>query len=342
MKKYFFPRKGNFYKANLHCHTTVSDGKFTPEEIKKFYCEKGYSIVAFTDHEVMIPHGELSDDSFLALDGYEIEIREEGDDFPSKLACHLCFVATREGLDQVCWYRSKYLHHGNAQLYKDKVKFDESLADFEREYSPECINEMIRLGKEGGFFVTYNHPTWSMERYPQYMCYEGLDAMEIVNNGSAVIGFDDYNPRVYDDMLYGGKRLYCVATDDTHKKEDLFGGFVMIKAEALEYGSVTRALLNGDFYSSQGPEIKEIWFEDNSVYVEAPDAETVNFVTARRTWRYTTPVEKDNKTCFRFSVSEADRFVRITATDKYGKHANTNAYFFDELGLFENNIPCLS
>ena len=104
--------------------------------------------------------------------------------------------------------------------------------------------------------------------------------MEIVNNGSAVIGFDDYNPRVYDDMLYGGKRLYCVATDDTHKKEDLFGGFVMIKAEALEYGSVTLVLLNGDFYSSQGPEIKEIWFEDNYVYVEAPDAETVNVVMA--------------------------------------------------------------
>ena len=37
MKKYLLPEGGKFYKANLHCHTTVSDGKMTPEEIKKYY-----------------------------------------------------------------------------------------------------------------------------------------------------------------------------------------------------------------------------------------------------------------------------------------------------------------
>ena len=44
MKQYLL-KKGNWYKANLHCHTTVSDGRFSPEEIKKIYSEKGYSIV---------------------------------------------------------------------------------------------------------------------------------------------------------------------------------------------------------------------------------------------------------------------------------------------------------
>ena len=37
MKKYLLPENGNFYKANLHCHTTVSDGNWTPEEVKKNY-----------------------------------------------------------------------------------------------------------------------------------------------------------------------------------------------------------------------------------------------------------------------------------------------------------------
>ena len=41
----------NAYKANLHCHTTMSDGRLTPEEIKAHYQAHGYSIVAFTDHE---------------------------------------------------------------------------------------------------------------------------------------------------------------------------------------------------------------------------------------------------------------------------------------------------
>ena len=34
MRKYLLPENGNFYKANLHCHTDVSDGAKTPEEVK--------------------------------------------------------------------------------------------------------------------------------------------------------------------------------------------------------------------------------------------------------------------------------------------------------------------
>ena len=41
MKKYLLPENGNFYKANLHCHSTNSDGKLTVEELKKIYMEKG-------------------------------------------------------------------------------------------------------------------------------------------------------------------------------------------------------------------------------------------------------------------------------------------------------------
>ena len=39
MKKYLLPNGNKFYKANLHVHTTVSDGAMTPEEIKKIYME---------------------------------------------------------------------------------------------------------------------------------------------------------------------------------------------------------------------------------------------------------------------------------------------------------------
>ena len=45
MKKYLLKNVGNFYKANLHVHTTVSDGDFSPEEVKQMYMDKGYSIV---------------------------------------------------------------------------------------------------------------------------------------------------------------------------------------------------------------------------------------------------------------------------------------------------------
>ena len=50
MKKYLLPQEGIFFKANLHAHTTLSDGRLTPEQLKDFYLAHGYSIVAYTDH----------------------------------------------------------------------------------------------------------------------------------------------------------------------------------------------------------------------------------------------------------------------------------------------------
>ena len=35
MKKYLLPREGQFYKANRHCHSTVSDGRWSPERLKE-------------------------------------------------------------------------------------------------------------------------------------------------------------------------------------------------------------------------------------------------------------------------------------------------------------------
>jgi len=42
MRKYLLPESGNFYKANLHCHSTLSDGNLTREQLKKAYMDKGY------------------------------------------------------------------------------------------------------------------------------------------------------------------------------------------------------------------------------------------------------------------------------------------------------------
>ena len=67
---------GPFFKANLHGHSTFSDGHLTPEELKNVYQKKGYSIFAFTDHEHLIDHSDLTDDRFLALTACEFAIKE--------------------------------------------------------------------------------------------------------------------------------------------------------------------------------------------------------------------------------------------------------------------------
>ena len=68
------PAAGQFYKANLHCHTVLSDGRWTKEQVKAEYQKRGYSIVAFTDHRHYGWHPELMDDTFIPIAAYEADL----------------------------------------------------------------------------------------------------------------------------------------------------------------------------------------------------------------------------------------------------------------------------
>ena len=66
-----FDCEGNWYKANLHCHTTKSDGDATVKERVEQYRNAGYDILALTDHRVTNEVAGLSDDDFLVISGIE-------------------------------------------------------------------------------------------------------------------------------------------------------------------------------------------------------------------------------------------------------------------------------
>lgn len=334
MKKNLLPEGGNFYKVNLHCHSTISDGKLSLEEIKEIYKANGYSAVAFTDHDVFIPHPELNDDDFIALHGYEMEINEpapEGTAFKFIKACHMCLVAIDpDNYTAVCWNREKFVPNCSLES-KHLVKFDENEPDYERVYSHEGISDMMRRGREGGFFVTYNHPTWSHESYDEYIGYEGMHAMEIINNSCLTLGYDEYNEHEYDDILRSGKRIFCTATDDNHSTKDLCGAYVMVKADKLEYRALTGALLDGSFYSSESPEIKSLVYEDGKITIETSPAATIRAICGVRRAGRIVAKEDEPLTSATFTVLPDDQYIRFVVTDAFGKKAYTNAYFADEL-----------
>ncbi len=330
MKKYLLPPTGDFYKANLHCHTVLSDGAATPEQIKEVYQGLGYDIVAYTDHDVLLGHNELTDDKFLALNGVEISINGKGEPVWANMeTCHVNFIAIEpDNLTMVCWHREKYLH-ANAVNQRDKVKFDESKPDYIRRYSGEGISEIFQIGRDNGFFTVYNHPTCNMENYSHYMNYHNMHAMEMSNGGN------EYNPQVYDDMLRGGKRIYCVGGDDNHNKPELTSGcgrsWTMIKADKLEYRTITQALLDGNFYASDGPEIYELWVEDRTIHVKCSDAKKIEFIASNRTPKRFRAQggEYLNYACA--EIHPDAKYVRVVVTDPEGEHASTNAYFTDEI-----------
>ena len=338
MRKYLLPKDGNFYKANLHCHTTFSDGKKTPLQVKELYQDLGYSVVAFTDHDILIPHDELTDDSFLALHGFEMEVNEKKPWAESPKTCHMCFIAVdKDNLTQPFWHRSKYFI-GNGQQYRDMVKFDESQPDYERVHSCEELSYVMKTARDMGFFVSYNHPCWSLEDYRDYAGYRGMNALEILNGSCICGGYDDNNPRVYDDILRTGNRIIAVAGDDNHnyaelpsRKCDSGWAFTMIKAPKLEYSAITDALVKGNCYASEGPEIYELWYEDGKVHITTSEADRINCTYGIRRSERVFAEGGVPATEATFTVPDNCVYFRITVVDKAGKRAYTNAYFVDEL-----------
>jgi hypothetical protein len=162
--------------------------------------------------------------------------------------------------------------------------------------------------------------------------------MEICNYGSYVEGTYEYSPKIYDDILRAGKRVFCVAADDNHNRHpldsrhcDSFGGFTMIKADKLEYETITKALTDGNFYASQGPAIHDLWYEDGEIHITCSNADRIIFNAGRRKSRCRFAENGKPLTKASFAVDPADLYVRLTVIDEKGYPANTNAYFVDDL-----------
>ena len=336
MRTYLLPEGGTFYKANLHCHTIISDGKKTPAEVKELYLKKGYSIVAYTDHDVFLAHNDLTDENFLALNGFEVEIMEQYGRGRSigRGRCDICYIALeKDNVMHLLWHREKFLI-GHGHEYADQVRFDEELKNYSRSYTPECVSEMMEIGRENGFFVTLNHPTWSRENYTYYSKYHGLHAVELMNGGATSLGFDEYNPRVYDDMLRTGKKLYCIGADDNHNREDDDSRYsdsgwawTVIKAEGLTYESVADALKNGNFYASEGPEIYDLYVEDGKVHIKCSPADRIFCTYQKRVGGIVLAENGKPVTEAVFDANPEYGYFRITVRDERGYHACTNAYF---------------
>lgn len=337
MKKHLLPNTGCFYKANLHMHTTVSDGEMSPAEVKKAYMEQGYSVVAFTDHEVMVPHPELTDRNFLAITATEISTNHRYDcDFSYCKTYHLNIYSPDARKSSFNTFdRSKiWLDHS-----LDYMAPEQNDIGCRRIYSVADMNGIIKKANSEGCLVSYNHPVWSLQDYGDYIDLKGLWGIEVYNTGCVRAGYLD-SPKPLDDLLRRGERVMPLATDDAHRRADCFGGFTMINAPELSYESIFRALRNGDFYASTGPRLHEISIENGVVRVVSSPASSICISTDCRQ-RYIRKADGQPMTGASFDINGYLRlagdgisphpYIRVTVTDERGNAAYSRAYFMDEL-----------
>lgn len=326
---------GKFYKACLHTHTTCSDGLMTPQEVKERYLSRGYSAVAFTDHEILYDHSDLTDENFVAINGYEVATNNDRSPDPllRHQSAHFNFIAKDpSNLTQIAYNRDYDWCHTDAQ--RDEAETRSVMSGYERGHNLSDFNMLSALANENGFLVVYNHPAWSLHTALDWSGLRGLFAVETYNAGSVYGGYTETRA-AYDDLLTELLReaksenkpsapLRTVFTDDTHERLFDDAGYVMIQADRLTYSDLISALEKGRFYSSTRPEFYDLRINGNVLAGRCSPVKSVCVIgPARDKIRIDGNIEN-------FAIPLKGGFndyFRVEITDENGYVAATNAYY---------------
>ncbi len=234
------PAAGTWFKGNTHTHTTESDGDSTPEEVTRWYRDHGYNFLVLSDHNVLTPVEKLNEayarpSSFLLIKGEEVTDRFEGK------PVHI------NGLD--------------VQQKVDPQK-GTSLVD--------VVQRNVDAIRNVKGVPHINHPNfgWALspgdlQKIKNTRLLEIYNGHPQVNNlgGGGVAGLEE----AWDAILSSGTLIYGIAVDDAHtfkKPGDPAAagpgrGWVMVRAESLEPGTILAALEAGQFYASTGVELAD-------------------------------------------------------------------------------------
>lgn len=319
-----FSDRANWYKGNLHSHTTNSDGCLSPEESVQLFKENGYHFLCLSEHDLYTDlRNEMNDETFILLPGVEASavLYEENS------------VARKK------------LHHIHGIL-GTKAMQEEASKPFEREKEvfqqrkhygiwdgQAAAQELVDSLREKGCFTIYNHPIWSKVEGKDFLNTEGIVGLEIFNYGTVNESGTGYDVTFWDTLLRQGRNIYGFATDDNHNEglfDDACGGYIVVKADELSHDAMVTSIMQGDFYSSSGPEIYDWGVKDGIAYVKCSSVNRVNFiagnyVNAGITVMCDTLDETMEEA--RFALKGDETYIRIECIDKNGKTAWTNALF---------------
>ncbi|PZQ99830.1 MAG: phosphotransferase [Cereibacter sphaeroides] len=301
-----FTAPGRFWRGNLHTHSIRSDGILEPEEVCRRYRDEGYDFLALTDH-------------FIGAYGYPIvdTVPFRTNSFTTILGAELHSGAMANG---ELWH---ILAVGLPAGFTPP-----NSPDFHAYEGQESGAAIAERAVAAGAFVAVAHPQWSGLTLADARGITAAHAVEIYNHGCAE-GCDRPDGfAIADLLLTEGRKLNLIATDDAHFYEpDHFGGWVMVKAEANEPEALLASLKAGTFYSSQGPELRDVRITADAVEVECS---AVRSVIVQGAGTAAKAVHGESMTCASVPL---DRFrnspwVRVSVIDRAGKRAWSNPYFF--------------
>ena len=291
-------------KANLHTHSTASDGRLEPQEVIRRYAEHGYDLLALTDHFKTHDLKQYDNHGMLLVSGAEVH---PPFGVPDKSPWHV--VALNVPQEWEC----------------SREKIQEM-----------TIQETIDYVNSVNGVPIVAHPYWCGFSSADLMPLKNYSIMEVFNTECIYIG-RAYNQQTWDELLQAGQNINAVAVDDMHKESSLFQGFTVICAEERTVESAIEALRKGNFYASRGPLFEKLSFENGIFSADFTPVVNVKAMMTAPYGRFLPQVfapEADTVepvTHVEFDFSEfkyPGAYLRLQITDKDGLDAWSNPIRF--------------
>jgi hypothetical protein len=290
-----FAAPGQFWRGNLHTHSTLSDGDLSPESVCGLYRDAGYDFLCLSDHFVARYKFPVADtrpfrtNRFTTILGAEIHApaNSHGE------LWHMLAVGLPE--------------------------------DFAPTGETESGVELSLRARAAGAFVGIAHPQWSSLSIEDGRSMLGAaHSVEIYNSSCDVECARADGTYLLDALLNEGNRLSAYAADDAHFRiDDAFRGWVMVKAEANDPSQLVEALKRGEYYSSQGPVFHDVAVEGNEIRLHT--SPSANFALVGRGSRslHVKPVKEATVMSLPTEKFAGD-WCRAVVEDRDGKRAWTN------------------
>lgn len=238
------------YKANLHAHTTRSDGRLNPQTVVDLYHELGYDILAITDHN-LVTHPWTSFSDMGPSERSRERLADDPDSMPQEL------------------------------VFQDRDPEELGMIDIQ-------ANELSRHDHMGSFFNDHEGPAYGVQIAHTITEEESLEAVaardgilmiyhpgrydraidwyvDLFNHHHHVVGVEVYNQgdRYPDDRLLWDsiltrtlpeRQVWAYSNDDMHIAEHIGRNWNMFILPELSHEAVRRGMEEGLSYFVYAPE----------------------------------------------------------------------------------------
>lgn len=284
-------------KANLHTHSTLSDGRLTPEQVIDAYASANYDVLAMTDHRQVNDVTQWDSRNMVIIQGAELH-PEFG---PGRCPWHL--VALNLPLDFKCLLPAE---------------------------TGESAQEVIDAVAAAGGITAVAHPYWCGFSSEDIKDLKNYFAIEVYNTECGFFS-RAYSEQTWDELIAKGKKTAAIAVDDMHRESALFGGWTVICAKERTLESVMDALRKGEFYATQGPQFHTLALEGNRCYAEFSEAVKCTLILGRSGKCLIIPKQDPPGTSAECDLSKVRvpfSYARWVITDAQGRSAWSNPIYF--------------